>query len=1184
MESRAFPAKRLTTLGAAALALALGLGAAAVVAPQAPLLQPATAQYAIGSGPAGAPNDPAHNGYGFFNESIDWIIWEPGPSTVTQNGVTRHGYKVGEQAQGQGAIIPVDGGTLQTKCTATVTAGAVRHYASGEYSGDGFAQLYRAGSTYRNNTMTYALANIVDGSGSARDDSFTFSCAAQYTPTSGGSAVTIPLQGLVFADAESSNKSQDEKFWVEAPNSAVRWQILERYRSLYMRDGSTYECPTSVNARFINNMTLELGSNGTQCSEYDHDTRQNSTVYGSGPTAVAFMKGATSANVSLRGGGTSAIALGVVLNVDYGDAPYKASTNNSLVDGMDVDFGKAGAILNPTWTGGEITSDSEVFSLSRQTGSANTKVIPASGGTNTLLGGRVDKIAVLNTNSAAPFLGLGVTPDGDYPAATTPANADTLDDGPTNTVTLTKNDGSNYLAGEQFNLAITCTPRANSEAPVVGWIDWNQNGKFEQQTEQSSQTICANSTGVSQTVTLRWTVPADVNHGGTATATYMRLRIGGAENKNKLTPTGLTMSGEVEDYRIERKVPVQTVAKKVEVLGNGAIANGAQVKYTVSFENVGNKPFSALNPASITDNISNVLRYGDIVSGPTLTSTPNTPTLPAPQLDVANKKITWNSGAVNFAVGRKVSFTYTVQLKNITNQNSDVQELIRNVAWASNHIDAPQGLDKCPSANTQLDVAKAKFIGLTAWCAETELKMPAFEVSKTSDPETGTIVNSGQEVQYTLTFKNVGFARGALAYTDILTGVLDDAELLAGGTYGANGIRVSNTAVSAVLGADKKLQLRGVLNPGSTVTVNYTVRVKDTGLGDYTLGNVLTSGTETTCPEPQDRQSSANSDVYCTEHPVGKPSLLTITKVEKDSSGAVISTEAEGWNFSATTSGSSRFISDDLVDRVTGTTESAKTLGWLIRNESLDSKTITVTEDPTSKQGFAPVGHYCQVTAPTQRHTSVKTSYTYTVETDGLLENALSQDGKPTATVRNVEPGSAVDCVFVNQQKTGSVSWTKVSAIDPTQLLAGSTWELRKVTGGTQDAPETSVLVAEIEDCAPQDGQATTDCADYADKDPKLGTFLLEGLDWGNYQLVETAAPIGFVIADEPFPFSIGPQQDGTFELEFNLNAIENRSRAVLAVPHTGGLGSWSFPLYGVAIAGLSFLAFGVVRKRKAIA
>ncbi len=41
-----------------------------------------------------------------------------------------------------------------------------------------------------------------------------------------------------------------------------------------------------------------------------------------GPSAIAFMDGTTSAtNVTVKGGGRSAIALGVSLNMDFGDAP-----------------------------------------------------------------------------------------------------------------------------------------------------------------------------------------------------------------------------------------------------------------------------------------------------------------------------------------------------------------------------------------------------------------------------------------------------------------------------------------------------------------------------------------------------------------------------------------------------------------------------------------------------------------------------------------------------------------------------------------------------------------------------------------------------------------------------------------------------------------------------------------------
>ena len=133
----------------------------------------------------------------------------------------------------------------------------------------------------------------------------------------------------------------------------------------------------------------------------------------------------------------------------------------------------------------------------------------------------------------------------------------------------------------------------------------------------------------------------------------------------------------------------------------------------------------------------------------------------------------------------------------------------------------------------------------------------AIDAVKSSDPASGTAVTPGQEVSYTLTFTNSGGQAAPVEYDDVLTGVLDDADLI--GTPTAQ----SPLAASYDAGT-QRIRVTGTLPAGDVKTVTYRVKVKEElpEASDGRLGNfIVTTGEEppTEC-EPE--------DPHCTEHPV----------------------------------------------------------------------------------------------------------------------------------------------------------------------------------------------------------------------------------------------------------------------------------------------------------------------------
>lgn len=191
-----------------------------------------------------------------------------------------------------------------------------------------------------------------------------------------------------------------------------------------------------------------------------------------------------------------------------------------------------------------------------------------------------------------------------------------------------------------------------------------------------------------------------------------------------------------------------------------------------------------------------------------------------------------------------------------------------------------------------------------------------------------------------------------------------------------------------------------------------------------------------------------------------------------------------------------------------------------------------------------------------------------------------------------------------NTRKTGTVKWNKVSSEYNDEMLSGSEWKLTKTksfswdngtakyTTVTDPTPQTIKDCvngeSDIPNCSAQSGQ-------YVDLNGEKGKFELRGLEWGEYQLVETKAPDGFNLDSTPHTFRIGPAEDSDVTGEwytssgfktdstdvYNVNtaftvdggSITNTPGVVL--PGTGGEGlnkmyTAGFLAVAIAVAGLA--------------
>ena len=190
-----------------------------------------------------------------------------------------------------------------------------------------------------------------------------------------------------------------------------------------------------------------------------------------------------------------------------------------------------------------------------------------------------------------------------------------------------------------------------------------------------------------------------------------------------------------------------------------------------------------------------------------------------------------------------------------------------------------------------------------------------------------------------------------------------------------------------------------------------------------------------------------------------------------------------------------------------------------------------------------------------------------------------------------------------NTRRTGTVTWNKVDKTNGTTLLGRSEWKLTQTknfswVNGKASYTETNQELATITDCVDSSEKKcapSTKDKDYADIDGVAGQFKIEGLAWGEYQLVEYKAPDGFNLDSTPHKFRIGPAEDADVTGEwytssgfktdttdaYNANTafsvdggyITNTPGVVL--PDTGGEGvnkmyAAGFLAVAIAVAGLA--------------
>ena len=395
-------------------------------------------------------------------------------------------------------------------------------------------------------------------------------------------------------------------------------------------------------------------------------------------------------------------------------------------------------------------------------------------------------------------------------------------------------------------------------------------------------------------------------------------------------------------------VPQLEDSKSVDPASNTTVVAGQELTYTLTFKNTG----AAAGNVDRVDDLANVLDDATITSAPVSSDSALTVT------DGSDGKIAIKG---TLQPGQTVTVTYKVTVKPDGQRGNNV---------LGNFLVDPGVTPPttCEPGNPDCTVNP----------------VPQLEDSKSVDPASNTTVVAGQELTYTLTFKNTGAAAGNVDRVDDLANVLDDATITSAPVS-------SDSALTVTDGSDGKISVKGTLQPGQTVTVSYKVTVKPDGQrGNNVLGNFLVNPGE----EPPTTCEPGNPD--CTVNPV--PQLEDSKSVDPASGTTVRAGQELSYTLTFENKGAAAG-NVDRVDDLSNVLDDATITSAPVSSDSA----LTVTDGSDGK---------ISVTGTLQPGQKVTVTYKVTVKPDGqrgdnVLGNFLVNPGEEPPTT--CEPGNP-DC------------------------------------------------------------------------------------------------------------------------------------------------------------------------------
>ncbi|MDO4667146.1 MAG: CshA/CshB family fibrillar adhesin-related protein [Streptococcus sp.] len=300
--------------------------------------------------------------------------------------------------------------------------------------------------------------------------------------------------------------------------------------------------------------TIATGGNGSVKSPYIYDGLGTQTF---GPyvnsinenrsTPIVLTKGASEVSLYMISSGAQATTIGFVA-LDEGDAPDSYGVASHLISS-----GRGGMTSHPFIGSVKGDLDEEDASKPKTPWLQDEKNETVDEGARQLMGDNVEK----NDN-----------------------------------YTLHKADDKTYV------LKLLADPNGNPESYVKGWVDFNNNGKFDE--NEASNLVKVTAAG---TIQLTFSnIPQSVD----TTLTRLGVRIRTAKDAEDIaTPTGLAYSGEVEDFQIQQTIPPRGELKEtIDVQGK---TQSTQLHFTAYGE--------LDNDLAVTNTIDNTKAYKFVIDG-----------------------------------------------------------------------------------------------------------------------------------------------------------------------------------------------------------------------------------------------------------------------------------------------------------------------------------------------------------------------------------------------------------------------------------------------------------------------------------------------------------------------------------------------------------------------------------------
>ncbi|HEY4577673.1 MAG TPA: hypothetical protein VIG67_07465, partial [Yaniella sp.] len=386
--------------------------------------------------------------------------------------------------------------------------------------------------------------------------------------------------------------------------------------------------------------------------------------------------------------------------------------------------------------------------------------------------------------------------------------------------------GTTVVAGEELTYTLTFSNDGEAEA-AVNYTDHLDNVLDDAAliTEPAASDEALQVSAVEQD---RFTITGDLAPGQEETVTYT-VEVGADGDRgdnvlgNFLVETGQEPPNECEGVNCTiNPVPHVVDWKTVDPASNTPVVAGQELTYTLHFENLG----AGTGTVDKVDDLTHVLDDAQIVSEPVASHEAWTVKRDGERIEFTGE----------IAAGDTETIQYTVSVLEEEERGDDI---LANFLLE-------------PDADTPSDPT----------CEPTDEERPDCTTNpvgnivpnKSVDPESGTEVQAGQELTYTLSFENTGAGAAEIDYVDHMADVLDDAELI-GEIDASDGISVAGPT-------DNQLLISGSVEVGETATVSYTVVVNAfEDRGNHQLGNFLTLA------DGEPSSECSDNDPLCTFNP-----------------------------------------------------------------------------------------------------------------------------------------------------------------------------------------------------------------------------------------------------------------------------------------------------------------------------